>query len=64
MNEAKTDMAVWAKWFEEEEQEVSRAGKLDEVKEAVKESIRDEISELEMIKMNCSTDILSIGMST
>lgn len=52
---------AWREWSREEEKQLERIGSLDEVKEAVKESIRDEMSELTMIKDNCSTDTLTIS---
>ena len=46
---------------EDEKKQLEKIGDLEEVQDEVRTSIRDEISELEMIRDQCSKDTRKIG---
>ncbi len=52
---------MWAEHLEGEERQLESLGKLDEIKTEVKDSIGDEITELEMIRDQCVKDARIIG---
>jgi hypothetical protein len=61
LEKAESDCHDLAGKMEEEGTELESVGKLEDLKEEVKDSISDEIHELEMIKDQCSRDSRKIG---
>ena len=61
MEEAESDCHMWAEHLQAEQQQLESLGKLEEIKSEVKESITDEIYELEMIRDQCVKDASKIG---
>ena len=61
MREAESDCRQWAERWCEEEKRLEGVGKLEEVRGEVRDSISDEISELEMIRDQCNKDTRSLG---
>ncbi len=61
MDEADKDLTARKRRSQEEEELEKRTGNLEELKLEVRDSIRDEMSELKMIKENCVTDLRNIG---
>ena len=61
LDEAESDCARWEEHSEKEKGQLESLGRLEEVKTEVKESISDEINELEMIKDQCVKDSKAIG---
>ena len=61
LKEAESDCRVWAEHSQAEAREATKVGKLEELRGEVRESISDEINELEMIRDQCSKDARRIG---
>lgn len=59
--EAENDVRARDRRELEEEEQWKMVNNLEEVQSAVRESIKDEVSELDMINVHCRTDINSIG---
>lgn len=61
VREAERDCRACLERVAEEASQLESVGRLEDVREAVRESINDEISELEMIRDQCAKDARTIG---
>ena len=61
LEKAESDCREWEEQALAEKKELEAVGKLEELKGEVKESISDEINELEMIRDQCGKDARTIG---
>ena len=62
VREAERDCEDWKKRSHDEEGQLEKIGALEKLEEEVRDSISDEVRELEMIKKQCDKDCRSIGV--
>ncbi len=58
---SKEDYLSWRRMADEEERRLEEVGDLEEVGEAIEESVQVEIEDIKTIKEQCTTDMEGIG---